>query len=162
MAGPISPHYILSTLPIGIIIRYPGKFVLHFWACWLPVVEHLTMLTAPGFETYHAHVVSWSNSYCNSLKRKFCLYISEKKNVCGHIRKCLQTFILKCSSRKPFDVRTTNISTHFYLYFMFTSMRNATFTPCLLLGSPGLNWCFSFAPDFRAQVSPSPDSLLYL
>ena len=33
MAGPISPHYILSTLPIGIIIRYPGKFVLHFWAC---------------------------------------------------------------------------------------------------------------------------------
>ena len=34
MAGPISPHYILSTLPIGIIIRFPGKFVLHFWACW--------------------------------------------------------------------------------------------------------------------------------
>ena len=33
MACPITPHYILSTLPIGIIIRYPGKFVLHFWAC---------------------------------------------------------------------------------------------------------------------------------
>ena len=32
MAGPISPHYILSTLPIGIIIRFLGKFVLHFWA----------------------------------------------------------------------------------------------------------------------------------
>ena len=25
MACPITPHYILSTLPIGIIIRYPGK-----------------------------------------------------------------------------------------------------------------------------------------
>ena len=36
MTGPISPHYILSTLPIGIIIRYPGKFVLHFWACISP------------------------------------------------------------------------------------------------------------------------------
>ena len=39
MAGPISPHYILSTLPIGIIIRYPGKFVLHFWACFIEVTD---------------------------------------------------------------------------------------------------------------------------
>ena len=40
MAGPISPHYILSTLPIGIIIRFPGKFVLHFWACIGKIAAH--------------------------------------------------------------------------------------------------------------------------
>ena len=37
---------------------------------------------------------------------------------------------------------------------------------CLLLGPPGFNWCFSFAPGlsklFGAQASPSSGSLLSL
>ena len=46
MACPITPHYILSTLPIGIIIRYPGKFVLHFWACLTAGYTDIKMLIA--------------------------------------------------------------------------------------------------------------------
>ena len=37
---------------------------------------------------------------------------------------------------------------------------------CLLLGPPGFDWCFCFAPDFSklfgCQGSPSPGSLLNL
>ena len=50
MAGPISPHYILSTLPIGIIIRYPGKFVLHFWAWLMCLAQGHNAVTPVGIE----------------------------------------------------------------------------------------------------------------
>ena len=61
MTGPISPHYNLSTLPIGIIIRYPGKFVLHFWAC-VSMRHRYINVDVPNVHTHVSAVHSMSDA----------------------------------------------------------------------------------------------------
>ena len=121
MAGPISPHYILSTLPIGIIIRYPGKLcsisghgVEEIWSVCERVTSTSPPMTTMDKVTQHisikilAHLVNKNLlQMCFRCKYAFfVLFLNQNSCIDIYAHSCLKPFLI---GRKPCSNRKTHV-----------------------------------------------------